>query len=217
VSPDDPSVTYTKRIDELILRLSGTTAVDRSIAEGCFAGTLTIFEAIYGGGSQQTKSLLEVRKSFSKTPYSSTYEVLSLAGALRGMLMNVKEEIQLGLVRSIANEAAGVVIGDLVGLARAQLREGYKDVAAVLASAALEDALKRKAHELGINPEGKSLDVVINALKAKGFLKGAQAGIVSSYTKLRNAAMHADWAKIDSADVGALLGFLEPFLTEHFT
>ena len=70
---------------------------------------------------------------------------------------------------------------------------------------------------MGLNVQDKTLDTVINLLKAKGFLKGAQTSIVSSYVKLRNASMHADWDKIQESDVSSLIGFLEPFLLEHFS
>ncbi len=134
-----------------------------------------------------------------------------------GSVNNNREEIEAGLITSIASEAAGEVIGDLVALGEKQLKDGYKDVAAVLMSVALEDALKRKAQELGVNVENKSLDAVINSLKSKSFFKGAQAPIVSSYVKLRNAAMHAEWDKIGESDVSSLIGFLEPFMIEHFS
>jgi len=69
---------------------------------------------------------------------------------------------------------------------------------------------------LALSVQNNTFGTVINALKSKGVLKGAQASIVSSYTKLRNAAMHADWSKIDDADVSRLIGFLEPFLLQNF-
>ena len=218
---------YLSRIDQLLERLpvkatGGAQFVrdeesDRAIVEGCFGGALTIVESLYGANSVQAKSLTEVRKSFSKTRYAGSYEISSLAAALRGLLLNYKEEIKLGLIRSIAEEAAGEVFGDLTAMAKRQLGDGRKDVAAVLASAALEDALKRKALQLGIHAEGKTLDAVIGALKTKGFFSGAQGPIVSSFVKLRNSAMHADWSKISEPDVSSLLGFLEPFLLEYFT
>ena len=77
--------------------------------------------------------------------------------------------------------------------------------------------LKRKAEELGVNVENKTLNTIINSLKSKSFFRGAQVPIVSSYLKFRNAAMHAQWDKIQDADINSLIGFLEPFLIEHFT
>jgi hypothetical protein len=182
-----------------------------------FTGALNVVSALYGSGAPQIKALMEMHKLSNTRGYGSGWLIRSFAESLSGVLLSIREEIQQGLISSVASEAAGEVIGDLLALAKSHLKDGYKDVAAVLAAAALEDALKRKAQELGIGVEGKSLDAVINSLKAKSFFKGAQAPIVSSYVKLRNAAMHADWNKISDSDVSSLLGFLEPFLVEHFS
>lgn len=221
MKPDDIARQLGVRADELLSRLCTidelAADLDRSTVDACFMGTLTIMETLYGANSPQAKALFEAKKAYTKTRYSATYEIFSLAQSVRGTLLNIREELDAGLIRQIATEAAGEVIGDLVALAKSELKAGYSNVAAVLAAAALEDALKRKAAELGINVQNKTLDSVINSLKSKGFFKGAQVPIVSSYVKLRNAAMHADWDKIEDADISSLLGFLEPFLLEHFS
>lgn len=212
---------YRKRVDDLLEKLDDIDTIseqgDRETIDGSFMGALTIIESLYGGNSPQAKALFEAKKAYTKTQYSSHYELLSLGKSIKGSLLNIREELDAGLVRNIATEAVGVVIGDLVALAKEELKAGYTNVAAVLASAALEDALKRKAEELGLNVENKTLASVINSLKSQSFFKGAQVPIVSSYSKLRNAAMHADWDKIQEADISSLIGFLEPFLIEHFS
>ena len=45
-------------------------------------------------------------------------------------------------------------------LVKTHLGEGQKDVAAVLASAAFEDAMKRKATALGLTVDGKELSEI---------------------------------------------------------
>lgn len=207
---------YKNRIDELLGKLETIEPDDifaeyhhRATVESCFLGALGVIEALYGANSLQAKTFLDSKKA-SKS-------IISTVESTRGTLLNIQEELDAGLIRSIATEAAGEVIGDLVALAKAELKARYIQVAAVLASAALEDALKRKAEEMGLNVQGKSLNNVISSLKSKSFFKGAQVSIVSSYVKLRNAAMHAEWEKIQEADVSSLIGFLEPFLLEHFS
>jgi len=213
--------TYLNRIDNLRKRVANPDLIGlaqgRATIDAVFAGTLNVVSTLYGSGAPQVKALMEMHKISNTRGYSTNYLISSFAESLNGVLLNTSEEIQAGLITSIASEAAGEVIGDIVALAKNQLREGYKDVSAVLAATALEDALKRKAQELGINVENKTLSSVINSLKSKSFFKGAQVPIVSSYVKLRNAAMHADWTKISETDVSSLLGFLEPFLVEHFS
>jgi hypothetical protein len=220
VRSDELVAQYAKRIDELLAKLGelgSPVRGDKPTVDGCFMGALTLVESLYGANSPQAKFLLEGKKAYTKTRFNLEYELIAIAQLVEGSLLNIREELSAGLIRRISAEAAGEVIGDLIALSRSQLKAGYKDVAAVLATAALEDSLKRKADELGINVEGKTLDAIINALKAKAFFKGPQAPIVASYVKLRNAAMHADWDKIAEPDVSSLLGFLEPFVIQHFS
>lgn len=86
--------------------------------------------------------------------------------------------------------------GDFIVLAKQSLAEGYKDVAAVLASAALEDSLKRYAIANGLSVDDGSMTGVINALKSKGLVSGAQKSLLDAMPKIRNYAMHTDWEKI---------------------
>lgn len=87
----------------------------------------------------------------------------------------------------------------------------------VLACAALEDALKRVAIKENLNVDDKDMSDVINALKTKGVIKGAQVPIVQSYVKLRNKAFHAEWDKIDKESVSSVIGFTEQFILSNFS
>lgn len=211
---------YINRITELASRLEGLEDMDesacREIVGGCFLGAVNVLQSLYGPSSPQIKELSELKKAAGRMDYNEMYKLIYFADSLRGCLANAKEEIENDLIESIESQISGEIIGDFLALAKSELKAGFKDVAAVLACAALEDAMKRKATMLGLSVHNKTLDTVVNALKSKSVLKGAQASIVSSYTKLRNASMHADWSKIDNADVSSLIGFLEPFLIQNF-
>ena len=91
-----------------------------------------------------------------------------------------------------------------------------KDVAAVLACAALEDALKKYAVANGLQIEDKDMSEVINAIKAVGSLNKTQATLLKGFTQVRNRAFHAEWDKFESADVKSVIGFVEQFIVEHF-
>ena len=101
-------------------------------------------------------------------------------------------------------------------MARRALAENNKDVAAVLASAALEDALKRHATSNGLAVDESTMSEVIGALKSKGLVSGAQKSMLSAMLQIRNLAMHAKWDKITKPDVSGLLGFVEQFLLTNF-
>ena len=61
----------------------------------------------------------------------------------------------------------------------------------------------------GLGVDGKVMQEVINALKAKGLVSWfRQKSLLDSMPKVRDAAMHADWQRITSEDVGSVIGFV---------
>ena len=136
--------------------------------------------------------------------------------ALRGIFRSAKEDFEGGYVFNIDLRISGEVFGSFVTLAKQALADGQKDVAAVLASAALEDALKRYANANGLNVDGRTMQEVVNALKTKGLVPGAQKTLLNTMPKIRNYAMHANWDKLSEPEVGSIIGFVEHFLLTRF-
>lgn len=136
--------------------------------------------------------------------------------AMIGIVNAARLDFNAGHLFNIQKEAVGEVFGDLLTLAKRCLSEDAKDAAAVLACAALEDALKRCATAQGLMVDGKSMQDVINALKGKGFFTGAKRGLIDQMPRIRDSAMHADWAKIQPIDVSGVIGFTEQLLLENF-
>ena len=136
---------------------------------------------------------------------------------LQGRFKSAKEDFEGGYVFNVDLRVSGEVFGDFIVLAKQSLAEGHKDVAVVLASAALEDSLKRYATANGLNVDDESMVAVINALKSKGLVSGAQKTLLDAMPKIRNYAMHADWEKISEPDVNSVIGFVEQFLLTKFS
>jgi hypothetical protein len=133
------------------------------------------------------------------------------------VLEAAKRDMDAGVVGSLEQRITAELFADLIVSAKGALAEGQKDVAAVLACAALEDTLKKFAALNGINVEGKSMDAVVGALKSAGLVSGAQKGLLDAMPRIRNAAMHADWSKISEPDVASVIGFTEQFLLTHLS
>jgi uncharacterized protein YutE (UPF0331/DUF86 family) len=108
------------------------------------------------------------------------------------------------------------VFADFVNAAKAALSEDSKDVAAVLACAALEDVLKRFAEANGLDVEDKSMSDVINVLKSAGLVSGQQGTLLKGMVPLRNKALHADWSRVDVESVRSVISFVEHFLVTKF-
>lgn len=135
--------------------------------------------------------------------------------ACRGIFTGAKSDAEGGFIFQLESEISSEVFGDFVALAKAVLSEGHHTVAAVLACAALEDALKRYASRNGLQTDGKTMEDVVNALKGAGLVSGAQKALLGAMPKVRNFAMHADWDKITPQDAGSVIGFVEAFLLAH--
>lgn len=135
---------------------------------------------------------------------------------LKAIFLSAKEDFDGGYVFDVDLRVSGEVFGDFITLARQSLSEGYKDVAAVLACAALEDALKRYAVSNGISVTEKTMQEVVNALKSQGLVAGAQKSLLDTMPRIRNAALHADWSKLSEPDVNGVIGFVEQFLLSNF-
>lgn len=136
---------------------------------------------------------------------------------LQAILASAKEDFEGGYVFDVELRVSGEIFGDFVALARQSLSEGQKDVAAVLACAALEDAIKKLAQSNAIPTDGKTMVELVNALKSAGIVSGAQKSLLEAMPRIRNMAMHAGWSKISEPDVSSVLGYVEQLLLSKFS
>lgn len=176
------------------------------------ASALSLIHGVFGNDSPHFNRLNSAITKASE----NTFVPLSRLDACRGVFLGAKSDVEGDFVFRLQIQFTGEVFADFVSAAKAAQSEGKHIVAAVLACAALEDALKRFAAMNGIDVDGKSMEDVVNALKSKGLVGGAQKGLLSTMPKIRNQAMHADWEKLTPQEVGSVLGFTEQFLLANF-
>ncbi|TKR29596.1 DUF4145 domain-containing protein [Luteimonas gilva] len=168
----------------------------------------SLVRAVYGETSPQYQNFAQAFRDCSGYDYQVT--------TLRGVFLSAKDDFDGGYVFNVDLRVSGEVFGDFVTLAKQSLSEGQKDVAAVLACAALEDALKRFAAANGEDPSGRTMQEVVNLLKSKGLVAGAQKSLLDAMPKIRNHALHADWGKLSEPDVSSVIAFVEQFLLSKF-
>lgn len=190
--------------------------------------TLEDFRAYDVAGWQQWATSVQhiLRASFGES--SPHYKNFSIAygecrgweedvDALKGIFRAAKADYDGGYAFTVQAIISGEIYGDFLALAKNALGEGAKDVAAVLACAALEDALKRLALMKGLDVSGKVMQEVVNALKSKGLVGGAQKSLLDTMPKIRDYAMHANWDRITPQDVGSVIGFVEQLVLSEFS
>jgi hypothetical protein len=169
---------------------------------------LNLLDTVFGSNSVHSQNFKKIYNEFKG--YPSNFQ------AARGVFRFAKEDYEGGYVFSLERAISGEIFGDFVALAKQGLSDGHKDVAAVLACAALEDALKRYARTQGLNVDDEVMQKVVAALKLKGLVSGAQKTLLDTMPKIRDYAMHANWDKIRAEDVSSVIGFVEQFLISHF-
>ncbi len=174
---------------------------------------LNLFENAFGKQSVHFQNFKKIYDGFN---YHSTQQGRSDLHAALGVFSAAKEDYEGGYVFSLQRAVSGEVFGDFVQLAKKSLDEGHKNVAAVLACAALEDALKRYARAEGLDVDDSDMQQVVNALKSKGLVSGAQKTLLDDMPRIRDYAMHANWDKISPEAVNSVIGFVEQFLLEKF-
>jgi hypothetical protein len=187
---------------------SGFHSVHRELFYKWVSSAINLVSMVFGKDSHFCLNLDQAHKEFQG------WEEDFLKA--RGIFLSAKSDYEGGFFLQIETAITGEIFIDFVKAAKQALGEGQKDVAAVLACAALEDTLKRYAILNGLNVEEKTMQDVVNALKAKGLVSGAQKSLLDTMPKIRNFAMHADWGKITPQDVGSVIGYVEQFLLSNF-
>lgn len=132
-----------------------------------------------------------------------------------GLLQSVQLEAQAGLLIKLEDQVVATAFDDFLDHAAQYHKSGKIKEAAVLASAVLEDTVKRIAVKSNIDPVGLSLEPLIDELAKQSVFTAVKAKRLKSFSAVRNHALHAEWDKLDIKDVGAQISGLRELLDEH--
>lgn len=123
-----------------------------------------------------------------------------------GLLISFRDAWKAGLVKDIEYVIMGITFDNFLDHAGEYHKLGKKMEASVLASAVLEDTIKKIAKKNGINPEiVRELDPLITELAKIGIFTQVKAKRARGYAGTRNHAFHAEWDRFDLNDVKNLI------------
>ncbi|NQT24299.1 hypothetical protein HQ585_02985 [candidate division KSB1 bacterium] len=122
-----------------------------------------------------------------------------------GLLSSAKDEWEQGLLRKIEYMVVAETFDDFLDHADVYHKGNKKTEASVLASAVLEDTVKRIAKKNSVKTKGVSLDPLIDEMVKVGTFTPVKAKRVKAFAGVRNHAMHAEWEEFDIKDVGELI------------
>jgi uncharacterized protein YutE (UPF0331/DUF86 family) len=133
-----------------------------------------------------------------------------------GLLASTREEYEHGLLGKIEYIVAAATFDDFLDHATSYHKANKKIEASVMASAVLEDTVKKIAAKAGLSVSGTSLEPLIDELVKSGTFTPVKAKRVKAFAAVRNHALHAEWDRFDIRDVGELIAgtreLLETFL-----
>ena len=137
-----------------------------------------------------------------------------------GIFKAVEHDIKSGMLANFRSLIQAEIFADFLDMAEHLHRESYKDAAAVLLGAVLEDSLRKIAGAKGVdilNSKGKPLtiDPLNVELAKKGVYNALVQKQITSWANLRNDAAHGHFDKYDSAQVQQMLLFVQDFCANH--
>ena len=137
-----------------------------------------------------------------------------------GIFKAVEHDIKSGMLVNFRSLIQAEVFADFLDMAEHLHRESYKDAAAVLLGAVLEDSLRKIAGAKGVDIlNSKRKPLTIDPLNVELAKKGVYNALVqkqiTSWANLRNDAAHGHFDKYDSAQVQQMLLFVQNFCANH--
>jgi hypothetical protein len=134
---------------------------------------------------------------------------------VHGVFTAAHADWETGLLRRIEYIYAASTFDDFLDHAARYHKSGKKTESAVLASAVLEDTIKKLASKHSITTASQSLEQLIDALVAADVLTPTKSKRVKSWSAVRNHAFHAEWDQFDIKDVGTMIEGIREILANH--
>lgn len=174
----------------------------------------------------RTQSLVVLRQILGKDhQYTHSFEkgteesnVPSSVQHGTGVLRAVAEDLANGYLFNVRLLIEAEVFDDFLEMAQHLVDHGYKDPAASLAGAVLEDGLRRIAAARGVAHKKSDGIDALNALIAKaGVYNKLMQSKVDSWRLIRNAADHGKFSEYSQDDVRSLITGVGDLLSSHLT
>jgi hypothetical protein len=132
------------------------------------------------------------------------------------ILRRLHSDIENGYLRKTANIISAEVFGDFLEMSQHLLDEGYKDPAASLTGAVLEDGLRRIARNNNITVTDRDdLSSLRDKCVGKKVFNNLVRQQITSWTTLRNAADHGKFSEYTEQQVGSMIADVRAFLAIH--
>ncbi len=184
----------------------GVFSVQEDIFYQWKTGALSFLKSVFGGDSIHYHNFFEsCRQEF-------------LRDTIRGkaVLLAAKEDIEGGFLTSIENLVSADIFTDFLEMAQYLLDEGYKDPAASLIGAVLEDGLRKVARNNEVQIQTcKGIFDITKKLTDAGIINRLNQSRLDTWRQIRNHADHGKFEEYEKKDVKEMLTGVRDFLASH--
>ena len=131
-----------------------------------------------------------------------------------GLLNSAFIEWKEGFLERIEFVVAAETFDNFLDHSEDYHKANKKNEASVLASAVLEDTLKKIALKYSISQD-QSLEPLIDEFTKNDIFTPVKAKKYKSYVGIRNSALHARWDEFDIKDVGFLIKGIKELIEDY--
>lgn len=135
------------------------------------------------------------------------YRVPTSVGEMTELLGHLLDDVEAGLLTSVANQVRGEVFDDFLEHAEEYANSNMKDQSGVIAGVVFEDTVRRIATNNNVEQRGQKLDAIISKLNKLNVLTAIQAKRARVCAGVRTKATHAQWEEVQMTDVEATIIF----------
>lgn len=199
--------------EQVLKKLYGSVTVDVQSRPACLSWMLSAVNLLEVAMPSDSRFRREAQRLLPQADATILSERLA---SILGIVTSAATEWRNGLIDTLEYHFVGLAFGDFLRHAAVDNDQGRKMEAAVLASAVLEDTVKRLCRKHNIASDDQTLDSLISALKTSQIIEKVKAERLRSYAALRNQAFHAQWNAFDQRDLRQMIEGLEELLEAHF-
>lgn len=133
-----------------------------------------------------------------------------------GILKALKDDIESGFLADVKELIIAEVFTDFLDMAKHLLDAEYKDPAASLTGAVLEDGLRKICNKQGVQVKGSDDIAALNTkLADKGAYNRLAQKQIQAWKAIRDSADHGKFDDYKKEDVRAMIQGVQRFLTDN--
>jgi len=211
---------YLERIGQLLEKAENVKNTQRPNPEGVI-GFFSVDDNIFNEWSVSCKNLIGKIAGESSSYYKDflrnvSYAAVNLVDCGAGILRGLKEDIEMGMLLDMRDIAIAEIFSDFLDMAQHLLDNEYKDPAAFLTGAVLEDGLRKLCQKNSIKVKiSDDISALNTKLADQNIYNRLIQSQIQTWKKLRDDADHGNFSEYNKQQVKDFLDWVGNFLSEN--